>query len=58
MSVVILKTAKRPTSVPRSKIRKAVAAAYAKKAETSQTQVAVVRVSKKASPKAVRAQGK
>jgi hypothetical protein len=58
MSVVILKTAKRPTSVPRSKIREAVAAVYSKKAETSQTQVAVVRISKKASPKVVRAKGK
>ncbi|MFT4154444.1 hypothetical protein [Parafilimonas sp.] len=50
MSTITLKTAKRATSVPRSKIRKAVEAAYAEPMP-AHTPAVVVRVTKKTAPK-------
>lgn len=52
MSTIVLKTAKRSTSVPRSKVRRAVTAVYAR--TVSSTRPAVAVVTKRASSKAAR----
>jgi len=51
MSSITLKTVKRATSVSRSKIRKAVSAAYAEEPVQTVKPAPVVRVTKKTSPK-------
>lgn len=51
MSTITLKTMKRATTVPRSKVRKAVEAAYAKPLSEVKAPAVVVRVTKKNVPK-------